>query len=80
MQIISKESICAYDNGEIEHCIILYILSGICIKPYNHSKQFIIKLAKTLFTSNKQIIQNNDFHSLSLERQNKNNYMNLVCA
>eukprot|EP01084_Bolivina_argentea_P028551 53054_1 len=92
----------AYDNGEIEHCIILYILSGdfnlsseICIKllsshitdkPYNHSKQFIINLAKHLFTSNKQIIQNNNFHSLSRVNINlikpisNENSINLICA
>jgi len=88
----------AYENGEIEHCIILYILCGdfnlsaqICIKllsshitdkPFNHSKQFIVNLAKQLFN----LAKHNHFHSISLINKalikniNANNSFNMICA
>jgi len=71
----------AYDNGEIEHCILLNVLCGdlqksalICIKllcshitdkPDNPSKRFIAKMAKDIFNFNKRLERDQQFHELS---------------
>eukprot|EP01084_Bolivina_argentea_P042143 77744_1 len=105
IEICRQSAAKARDNGEIEHCILLLILCGdfncaarICIqllcshitdKQCNHSKQFILNLAKHLFTANKQMDQTmgtTNFHSLSqidkskIVTMNEDSTFNLICA
>jgi len=102
MEICKSSANKAFENGELEHAVLCRVLCGefngaavavfklLCShiedKADNPSKRFIVKMAKDLFSSNKRLEHDRNFHELSsidpsmVRPINKGNVGNLVIA